>query len=330
MSEAGYITLLSGEVAEKMRALAYERQQKWEYRIVEQFPKLTDTHEPVTLGTFSWNLMKSKVRLIDAKNVVNIGFGVQTPPEIARDYIGSVFPKRLRAYSDQIFAFTHPQRTAVLYAKPQRIIKGVYVDISAAYWNIVRLVGYNVEYFPPDKWLGQGRHVEDFPLAQHKVARSSIVSQGLIRPILMWDGFKLIEPRKVGGKTVNQALWAIVQDTLHSIAGELKEKCQLGYAHTDGFIVPSHHTDKAMEIISSYGLTSKVKVDASGNRASGLTYILGVGRYIVGNVRTRNIEPIPNGHFDNIATHMDRDFIRDRLSAFAIQRKSIQMRDIVG
>lgn len=322
-------TLLSGEAVEAMRALAHERQSKWEYRIVTEFPKLTETHEPVTLGTFSWNLMKSKVRLIDARNVVDIGFGVQTPPEIARDYISVVFPKRLRAYSDQIQAFTNPSRTAVLYAHPGRVLKGVYIDISAAYWSITRIVGYNLEYFPPDKWLGQGRHVEDFPLAYHKVARSSIVSQGLIRPLLMWDGYKLIEPRKVGGKSVNQALWACVQDVLHSIAKELLDKCELKYAHTDGFIVPSHQYEQAQEIISSYGLNAKVKVDQSGNRASGLSYIMGVGRYIVGDVRTRNTDNIPNGHFNNINPVANASFLRSRMRHFASVRESMTTQDIV-
>lgn len=329
IAKTGVITLLSETHREQMRALAAERQSKWTYVVLDDFPKLTTIKEPVILGTFTWNLTKSKVRFIDKKSIIDIGFGIQTPPEISRDYISVVFPKRLRAYSDQIVAFTVPKRHAVLYAKPGRLLKGVYIDISAAYWNITRIVGYNVEYFPPNRWLGQGRHVEDFPLPQHKVARSSIVSQGLIRPLLMWDGERLIEPKKIGGKSVNQALWAIVQDVLHAIAGELKEKCQLVYAHTDGFIVPSHFQDLALSIISSYGLYAKVKQDAMGNRASGLTYVMGVGRYIVGNVRTLNTDTIENAAFDNIQELANREWLRERMMHFANKRLSIKLDDIL-
>lgn len=284
--------------------------------------------EPVILGTFSWNLMKSKIRLIDAKNVINIGFGIQTAPEIARDYISVIFPKRLRAYTDQIHAFTNPKRSAVLFARPGRVLKGVYIDISAAYWNITRITGYNVEYFPPDKWFGQGRHVEDFPLPQHKVARSSLVSNGLIRPLLMWNGEKMIESKKIGGRMVNQALWAVVQDVLHSIAGELLEKCDLRYAHTDGFIVPAHYEDEAESIIKSYGLSSKIKTDGAGNVARGMTYVYGVGRYVVGKVRTRNIEPNQNPDFNNITQNADRRFIKERMLHFANTRLSININDM--
>lgn len=313
-----------------MNQLARDRQAKWQYQILKEFPKLTTIKERVTLGTFSWNLMSSKVRLLDAKNTIDIGFGAQTPPEIARDYIAVCFPKRLRAYSDQIRAFTNPSRHAVLFCNPSRLVKGSYVDISAAYWNITRIVGFNLEYFPPQKWLGQGRHVEDFPLPHHKVARSSIVSQGLIRPLLMWDGAKMIEGKKVGGRSVNQALWALVQDVLHSIAAELLVKCDLRYAHTDGFIVPAHHSQQAQDIISEYGLTSKIKTDEKGNRATGLTYVLGVGRYIVGDVRTQNTEAVHEGQFSNIEVNSNPRFLKARMSHFSGVRASMTLDDILA
>lgn len=300
---------------------------KYKYVLISgNFPSLTGIKEPVIIGTFSWILMKTKQRWIAEKSIVDVGNGIQTAPEVARDYIDAAFPRKLRAYADQI-PFIKQHRSAVLYAKVGRTIKGVYLDVSAAYWSILRVTGYNVDYFP-NKWLLQGRHMEDFPLPHHKVARSSLVSLGLVHPMSMWTGEKMKEVKK-GNPRVNFGLWAIVQDVLHGIAVDLKNECGLMYGHTDGFIVPYHQMDRAIQIISErWGMPVKVKTNDAGDKAIGLAVVLGVGRYKVGNVETKNVLSPPSDDFSNLQSLVDPVWLSERIRHFIVLRGQLKRREL--
>ena len=298
-------TISGSEIAVKMKALSDARKRKYAHLVVSEFPSLYTVPEPVIFGDFSWTLLKSKQRWIIKRVVLDIGNGPQTPTEIARDYVDAAFPRKLRAYADQI-PLIKMHRSAVLYAVPGRVLKGVYLDVKSAYWSIVKIVGYNVDYFP-GKWVGQGRDMSDFPLPEHKLARSSLVSMGLMHPLKMWDGEGLIPMKKVNPR-VNFGLWALVQDVLHGIAADLKQFCSLKYAHTDGFIVPYHEMETAVAIVSEkWGLPVRIKVQ-DNQEAIGLTQVYGVGRYEVGPVRTKTVGYTKPEPFNNITSYVDREW----------------------
>lgn len=315
--------IISGSPAlqSRMHELYEKRMKRYTVVLIDEFPSVFTVHEPIILGSFSWTLPKSKQRWIIRGKVVDIGFGPQTAPEIARDYIDAAFPRKLRAYNDQI-ALIKQHRSPAMFCNPGRIIKGVYVDINAAYWSIAKLVGYNVDYFP-GKWLGQGRHMEDFPIPQHKIARNSIVSMGLMRPMRMYDGNgKMVEMNK-GNPRVNFGLWSVVQDVLHGIAFDLLKECDLRYVNTDGFIIPYHHLKRATEIIfERWALPFKIKND-NGKKAVGMTYVHAVGRYRVGEAVTKNIAYGGNEHFSNLKAYVSSDWLSERIRFCRIQRGSV-------
>ena len=295
-----------------MESLKAERDHKYTLDIIDEFPDISKFSQRVIVGTYSRTYQSDMVRQLLTEAVVDIGFGAQSHTEVARDYIAAKFTKRLRAYSDQIESFKRP-RASVLYSQPCRLLSGCYIDVRSAYWTIVRIVGYNVDYYP-GKWLGQGADVEDFPLPNHKVARSSIVSQSLLTPMTYWTGTELKQSKPMNSNNVNYGLWALICDVLHAIATDLITHCECKYAYTDGFIIPAHRKELAYEIINSYGLSASLQ-------ASGLSYIHGTGRYIVGDKKTRNISTaVKDTPYSNLNSYVSGSWLQPRLQAMAASR----------
>ena len=297
------------ELISKMAEIYWKRRDRYNTIVVDKFPPIARINEPIIVGTFVWTFPRSKVRLILEEQCVDIGFGAQASTEVVRDYIEAKFPKPFRAYNGQIAAI-NVKRSPVLFAKPGRIVDGVYLDIKSAYWTLTRYAGIDLDYWP-DRWIGHGQNCDDFPLADNKIARSSIVSQGLVRPMRMWDGSKMYDTKPKGGKHVNQALWAFVQDTLHAIANALYETCDLRYANTDGFIVPGHALSKAEGIFRAWGVPYGIK-------ARGWAFVHGLASYTVGTVQTKHI--IRSGDDtirSNICERVDRSYLEERVRALS-------------
>jgi hypothetical protein len=247
-------------------------------RILRKFPPLPFIRTRAMIGGFSWSVPGWSVRLMKAYGLVNLGYGDQTPPEVARDYLMLKFHRRMRATGEQARAIKVP-RHAPMFCIPGEMPDAVYIDIKSAYWSILRVTGWNLEY-NPGRWLGTGHALDDFPLPENKVARNSLVTAGLTAPMRVWTGAALIY-EKHGNPLTNYGVWALVQDVLNSVAREMIDYAGAVYVHTDGYIIHEAAEDVARSIIESWGLTPSVK-------ARGYGKVRAVGSYEIGEVKTRS------------------------------------------
>lgn len=270
------ITMTGLSIDEYLHARAEERQARYKTIIVDSFPPLNIMNERIYWGVLSWTLPARKERWLKPSAVINIGHGIQTGSEVARDYLDYYHPDRLRATGRQAEMITM-HRSAPIYCEPSVRDGMSYVDISSAFWSIMSIVGWDVDYFP-GKWIVKGRPPLDFPLGDHKVARTSLVMCGLPTPMRVWNGERMIAQRREN-KHINLGLWSLIMDTLHALGAQA---VRLGaiYVHTDGYILPSENADEMIDIIHSFQLQAKVK-------ARGLAVVLGMGNWRIGERRTK-------------------------------------------
>ncbi len=259
------------ELSDFMRMKAEERQAKTKTLIVDYFPPFTEFKERIYLGVNSWSFPDRGERWLKPGGYFVTENGIQTAGEIARDYLDYKFPVRLRATRAQKNSI-NIHRSAPLYVEPTILEDAAYVDLKGAFWSIMSLVGWNVDYYP-SRWILRGIPPDDFPYADIKPARNSLVSCGLPTPLRMWTG-KKVTRRFATNVHINMGLWAFIMDTLHAIASHARE---LGacYVHTDGYILERWNAPDLINIIESYGLHAGIK-------ASGVGTIIGMGNWKVG------------------------------------------------
>lgn len=261
-----------------MREAAEARQLKYHTKIVDNFPPLVEfPNERIYLGVNSWTLPDRGERWLKPGGYYITKNGIQTAGEVARDYLDFKFPKRLRATRAQKNAL-NIHRSAPLFVEPTILADAAYVDLKSAFWSIMRLVGWNVDYYP-SMWLVRGIPPNDFPYPDIKPARNSLVSCGLPTPLRMWTG-KKVTRRFSTNIHINMGIWALIMDTLHAIASHARE-LEACYVHTDGYILPRKNADALLVKIQSYGLYAGVK-------ASGVGTIIGMGNWKVGEHMTMN------------------------------------------
>lgn len=261
---------------EFLQARAVSRQERNKTTIVDFFPDYHDLRERIYIGVLSWTLLDRRERWLRPSAVVNIGYGLQTGAEIARDYLDWKYPAKLRATAHQR-DLIKMHRAAPLYVQPAVLENGAYVDLKSAYWSVMSLVGWDVDYFP-SKWIGQGTIPNDFPLADHKVARNSLVSCGLPTPVRLWTGYQLVKQYRRNWH-INMGLWALIMDVLHAVAS-IARKYGAVYVHTDGYILQSWDAPALIEEIEAFGLHASIK-------ASGVSSVIGMGNYMVGSKMTK-------------------------------------------
>ena len=236
---------------EVMREKAIERQAKYEYRICHKFPnKLIPEGEAVIMGTMSQTWMSAKVRYMKSSYCTDIGNGLQTFGEIARDYLVAKFnratpdPKYKRADHD-------PFKAMPAFAKPGKYRDSVYVDVSGAYWSVLSIVGWSAAYIP-GVMLGRGGSVSDFPLAETKLARNILVSASLPSKLYIQTSHGPTI-KKAYNQLLNGHLWRLVSDYLHTIATFAHDECAASYFMTDGAIMPERYVSKYQEFCNSIG-----------------------------------------------------------------------------
>lgn len=263
------------ELTDYMRGAAESRQAKTKTIVVDNFPPFTEFNERIYLGVSSWSLPDRGERWVKPGGYYVTENGIQTAGELARDYLDFKFPKKLRATRAQKDRL-NIHRSAPLYVEPTILEDACYVDLKSAFWSIMCLVGWNVDYYP-SKWILRGTPPDDFPYADIKPARNSLVSCGLSTPLRMWTG-KKVTRRFASNLHINMGLWAFIMDTLHAIASHARE---LGacYVHTDGYILPRWDAEDLIDKIKSYGLDAGIK-------ASGVGTVIGMGNWKVGDHQT--------------------------------------------
>ena len=291
--------------SEIMSRLA-EKQHRQDVQVVAQMPSLYEVQDYVMLGSFSWYYQQAKKRTLLRPFAMLFPEVVATPSDLVRSYLDIKYPK-LRAMRKQIAAW-NVSYNQPLYAQPRTTERGVYVDLKSAYWSIVQVIGWDVDYFP-NQWLGRGKSMEDFPYPDFKLTRNCLVTAGLVNDRSVWNGYnQTYETARMGNAHVNNGLWRLSMDVLQGIAADAIGSGAF-YVHTDGYIVDTGNLDRLQEAIAAWGLQSTIK-------AAGHTIVHGVGSYSVGEKDTKQPKGKPH-FFDGVVNLPYHAWLRKRFKFFA-------------
>lgn len=294
-------------IAAQMEDKAREKK-PLETKPVDIFPSLYSIPDVTFIGSFAWTSTAGKWKIIHARHGILTGVGWQTPAELARDYVHIKYQKPGRVKTTQYHEFMR-HRTAPLLALPGVYEKSLYLDLKSAYWSILQVIGWDVDYFP-GKWLSVKSDVRDFPYWKNKLARNCLVSVGVTGQGKMWTGEKLVFHKKQNPYT-NMMLWAAVQDVLAGVAYDMKRAGAV-YIHTDGYIVKEENYVSAMEVFDSWGLVGTI-------RSEGKHEVIGAGTYSSPNKPNNRLASMLPKQFESI-NPVKVDWLRDRFSRFAYQK----------
>jgi hypothetical protein len=223
----------------------------------------------VIMGTYSRTWRNKPYREIMKGKTVSIEGRSDSATAHTRDYLSYCYSRR-PAKGEQR-DLLKPKRMP-LYSLPCIIQDAVYLDIKSAWFSIVNLVGWNVEYWP-SLFLGRGQPPRDFQMPDNKVARSALVTIGRTTALPMWDKGKMIY-RKMFNATENYHIWGVISDVLNAIAAYAL-RCGARYINTDGFILKRANSAALMAYIENWGLEARYKHE-------GTALICGPGSYVIG------------------------------------------------
>lgn len=240
----------------------------------------------VIWGTYSRTWKNRDRREVLKRYAVEVMGRVDSPTAHTRDYLMMCYRRKpaKKAQHELLQDFSMP-----LYAQPGIFPDASYVDIRSAWYAILCLVGWDCDYWP-GRWLGRGLPPDDFPLPDHKVARSAMVTLAKSSKIPIWKNGTL-EYKKYYNTVENHHVFAVIASVLNCIAVVAIDHFGCKYVNADGFIIPQNRVDGFMEFIQSWGLSSRVK-------ASGVCLIGGAGAYSFGAIRS--MRPFTMRPIDNI------------------------------
>jgi hypothetical protein len=273
-------------IINRLAEVAIERASRYKQVFVKSLPDPDDLDEYTLLGSYSYSLQETRRRLI--ADCLEIVPGVyETPAAISRDYLKLIYKRGPRFTRRQLSNVSSlPPEPNVAY--PQKFLYGMYVDIKACYWSIMKIAGWNVDY-NPGLWLSPGRVPSDYPFPEHKIARNCLVSAGMMSGIAFYNPHYLPrEPYGIiqgGNPLQNYQLVRLIHDILNSIAVQALEAGAI-YANKDGFICPDGTSAAAcIRIIQDWGLRGTIKAKGPGE-------VKASGTYYVGSSRTLNYEKV--------------------------------------
>lgn len=289
-----------------LRGRGEDRYLKYPY-IFDYPDSILEVKVPAFVGDFSLTATGGLFRWLRKTAVVRpFGFD-QSVTEVTRDYLSLKYKLPLKIRKAQIDA-TKDIPGAPLMALPGSYGDGVYIDIKSAYWQIVRAVGWDVEYFP-GRYVAVGSSHEDAPefLVKQKLFRASMVSMCRTRDAHIYDGVSSIYSKSMSNPYVNYRLLRFVMDVLNGIAWEMSKKIvALWYVNTDGYIVSRAEVGTAISILTSWGLEFDIK-------GEGVTKVWGAGSYRVGSLNTRR--PGNNLSINNL-TEVNYEWLKMRFRRF--------------
>ncbi len=263
------------KMLKRMIERARERQEKWMTVFVNSLPDPWSLKEISFIGAYSYSLTSSRKRMIVKKDSIILNELLrETPSAIARDFLKEKYKRGPIVKHVQALRVMDGLHGVPVYANPKRFDHGFYVDIKSAYWSIMKIAGWNVDYYP-GKWLSAGTPPVDFPFEDHKIARNCLVSAGIPGKMLQYiprGEFKEVTP---GNQLTNMSLFCLIQDVLNSIADSAIRSGAI-YVNTDGYIAPDEKTAaKIVAIIHDWGLTASVKAEGEGEVKSSGAYKVG-------------------------------------------------------
>lgn len=276
--------------------------------LVDHFPSLSSLTGMTFLGSFAWTSSSSKQKWIKSNFAENIGAGWVTPSDIARDYLSIKFgDTRQRCNSKQWAELVAKKKHQPIYANPMSFGNASYLDLQSAYWQILQVGGWDVEYMPK-RFLSPRSDVTDFPAPHIKLARNCLVSMGLPSGVNVWipeQGFQRKRPYK---PNVNLILWSFVQDVLHGIAYDMITKAEAIYVNTDGYIVPDYRMKQAAQVADDWGVSMLIKHYGAGT-------VRGAGDYDIGGRVSSRYRTYPKAHA--YIKPREVDWLRKKFKAFS-------------
>lgn len=306
------------DMLQRMNAIRREKNEGMTIEVVSRFPPLESLTGLTYLGSFSWTSKAMGMKWIHEKHAYDFGAGLLTPSDIARDYLAAKFgDKRLRCNSRQWKEVVKQKRSAPLFAEPCTLTKAYYIDLKSAYWQLLQIGGFDVDY-SPKRFFSPRSDVYDFPFPEVKLARNCLVSMGLPSGVNVWlpnYGFS----RKAASKVnVNLILWGMVQDVLHGVASDLLRSAGCVYVNTDGYIVPSDRLSEANAILDSWGLFSVIKHE-------GRAEVRGAGDYDIAGHQSKRVRTVPRpfSHIKPVAI----DWLRGKVK-FWSKRLRLDMKNV--
>lgn len=268
-------------------------------------PYLDTIKKRAILG--SWSITTDDTKYLDETSLIQIvGDVSDTVSAVVRDFVNVSYGKEMPRTKHENWVACEQ---IIKGFKPQMALPGVYrdcvmVDLSSAYWEIIRRVGYTVRYNPGDG-LGVSRPIVEFPWRGNKMARAMLLVTAMESGIWWWNGVDSTYFEKTFNPHYQPMLVALVYDVLHGVAADMKE--MLVYYNVDGGIIRREHLPIWEEVCASWGLPWKVK-------GGGYALVKSVGNYWIGNVRTRSTgkQNIPH---DNLKPR--NGWLRERFLAFS-------------
>jgi len=284
------------------------RREKYLTTIQRWFPKEIKIEVPVKVGHYSMTDISgptgSRCRRIITQDSIAIANVIETPTAIARDYlaVNQYRPKRLRGKMQYESSEKIMARSSLVpgFANPSRFEEGEYIDLQAAYFSIMSLIGWDCVYCP-GRIFALGRSIKDFPFPQHRISRNTLLSTAQPPTFCTMyppGGSKFSKMKAGWSETVNLQLVAAVSDILQAIAN-LAISAGAVYVATDGYIAPNlESSNKIKNMISDFGLNARVKAHGPGS-------IIGAGAYRVGSLETINYKKRRSDHASSNVASME-------------------------
>lgn len=269
-----------------------KRHEHWQYQycIPREMPKLPLPADRLLLGTYSACHCRALIRCVNLSFTYNLyPTGSDTISSMARDYLEVKYPKRNRiffAQSKTLHYMPVPLMSVPTY--PDELFDGTYIDLKRAYWQIVRTVGWDVDFYP-GRWIGVKSENEDYPLLENKLATNILVSSCLPSTMRMIDEHGKQVSKTTYNRNLNMQLHMLTMLLLHAVA-QIANSYGAVYVNTDGAIVPTEYAyDCIQDIRDKVGLLSRVK-------HQGFTVVKAVGAYMVGHVQTKRFHMTKHYH----------------------------------
>lgn len=301
-----------------MNAHRTEKNEGWKVMLVRDFPPLASLDAITYLGSFAWSQPHTKTKWIKQRFAYDIGSGWVTPSEIARDYIAVKFGNiRLRCNKKQWAELVAKKVHQPIFAEPCQIEQGYYLDMVSAYWQILQVGGYDVDYMP-SRFLSPRSHVHDFPVPEIKLSRNCLVSMGLPGGVNVWQPNYGLTTSAKTRKTINLILWSFVQDVLHGFGCDMVQRAGACYVNTDGYIIPHERAGDAAAVADEWGLTLAVKHE-------GRITVRGAGDYDIGDRMSGRMRTAPR-RFSYLMPRA-KDWLRKRVKHFS-SRIDLSLRNV--
>ena len=297
-----------------------ERLAGWKIHLLEKFFDIRRLSVETYVGSFAWSSALIHTRWLYRPVVNNYGGGFVTPADLARDYLSVKYPNRKpRCTTEQWQAIVEPRHKfqMPILCQPGIYDNASYLDLSGAFWQIIRAVGWDVDYMPL-KFLRGGKRMTDFPYPDNKMARNCLVSIGLPTPLRIWDGKGIFFNQTRSSKFVNIIAWRLVTDVLNGIALDM-HKIGAKQTYTDSYLVEDKNIEAAFDVLDQWGLEAKIKHNGRAILLSGSSYAFEGGRE--GYYATKNFDRKRRPTPSNKVYDPGVDWLRPRFKKFADRAK---------